>query len=140
MAPKAKPKPGAKRLVRRPAARCRAVSTGAGTHAGAAGAPMGDGGLPGAVLGGTVTAWSIMDRWQDPALAGGARALLTAGHLLEVKVTSPGGRVLGHMLFTVIAAHPPSTTGLALEVKHNGSSNVLASNLMNRALANGQMP
>eukprot|EP00971_Amphidinium_carterae_P328301 6460100-Amphidinium_carterae.1 len=138
MAPKAKPKPGAKRLVHRPAARCRAVSTGDGAHPCAAGAPMGDGGLPGAVLGGTVTAWSIMDRWQDPALAGSARALLTAGHLLEVNVTSPGGRVLGHMLFTVIAAHPP--TGLALEVKNNGCSNVLASNLMNRALANGQMP
>eukprot|EP00971_Amphidinium_carterae_P058343 1154109-Amphidinium_carterae.1 len=65
-----------------------------------------------------------MDIWQDGAKGAKVAALLQSGHLLEVTVSSSGGRALGHVMLQIVAVHPVDTSGVALEVMPCGVSNM----------------
>eukprot|EP00971_Amphidinium_carterae_P230275 4570051-Amphidinium_carterae.1 len=67
--------------------------------------------------------WNYIDLWQESVRGSKVASLLCAGHIIEVTITSGGGRVLGHMIFQVVAVHPGDGAGLALEVPSCGVSN-----------------
>eukprot|EP00971_Amphidinium_carterae_P108537 2148891-Amphidinium_carterae.1 len=67
--------------------------------------------------------WHYIDLWQENARGIKAASLLCAGHIIEVTITSGGGRALGHMMFRVVAVHPGDGSGVALEVSCCGVSN-----------------
>eukprot|EP00971_Amphidinium_carterae_P286702 5692031-Amphidinium_carterae.1 len=79
--------------------------------------PSGYGSAAGAQL------WDFMELWQEGARGIRAASLLRTGHIVEATITSGGGRVLGHIMCCIVAAHPPDGAGVALEVSSCGVSN-----------------
>eukprot|EP00971_Amphidinium_carterae_P243682 4839556-Amphidinium_carterae.2 len=82
-------------------------------------------GLPLVGAGACSSVWDSLDLRPDAGKCSKVGALLHAGHIVEGILTSEGGRVLGHLMFHIVAVHPCDAMGGSLEVAYYGASSRL---------------